>query len=147
VEKYREELETAGTSIEETEVPMLIEASVAEDYETAVEAVREPVVEKYREYLRNTGPDMEGGKAGPHLVNNPVLRDLDDPADLTFEMLEDLFLVGGPEEVIERIEVYREMGINHFCIRPPLLQMDEAKVRQTIDVFGDEVVPYFRDRE
>jgi alkanesulfonate monooxygenase SsuD/methylene tetrahydromethanopterin reductase-like flavin-dependent oxidoreductase (luciferase family) len=145
--QYTEELEAAGTSIEESEIPIMIEASVAEDYETAVEAVREPVVEKYREYLSRAGPDVEGGKAGPHITNNPVLRNLDDPDDLTFDMIEDLFLIGGPEDVIEQIEDLREMGVNHFCIRPPLLQMDEDKVAQTIDIFGDEIIPYFREQE
>lgn len=144
---FAAELEKAGKSIEEEEVPIMIEASVAADYETALEAVREPVVEKYREYLRHAGPDVEGGKAGPHIVNNPNLRDLDDPDDLTFDMLEDLFLIGGAEEVIEQIEYFREQGVNHFCIRPPLLQMDESKVQETIDIFGDEIIPYFREQE
>lgn len=147
LEKYNEELKKAGKSIDDVEIPIMIEASIAEDYETALEAVREPVVEKYQEYLRNAGPDVEGGKAGPHITNNPVLRDLNDPDDLTFDMLEDLFLIGGPEDVIEQIEELRAMGVNHFCIRPPLLQMDESKVNQTIDIFGDEVIPYFREQE
>lgn len=147
LETYDAELRKAGSSIEEAEIPILIEASVAEDYETAVEAVREPVVEKYREYLTHAGPDIESGKAGPHIVNNPVLRDLDDPADLTFEMIEDLFLIGGPEDVIQQIEGLRELGINHFCIRPPLLQMEESKVKETIDIFGEEIIPYFREQE
>lgn len=147
LDTYDEELQQSGSSLEEAEVPILIEASVAEDYETALEAVREPVVEKYREYLTHAGPDIEAGKAGPHIVNNPKLRNLDDPADLTFDMLEELFLVGSPDDVISQIEDLRELGVNHFCIRPPLLQMEESKVRKTIELFGNEVMPYFRDLE
>ena len=147
VNTYAEELETAGSSIEETEVPVLIEASVAEDYETALEAVREPVVEKYREYLRHAGPDLEGGKGGPHIINNPELMSLDDPEDLTFEMIEDLFLIGSPDDVIEQIDELRELGVNHFCIRPPALQMSETEVKRTIDLFGEEIIPYFREQE
>lgn len=147
LDTYADKLKEAGKSISETEIPILIEASVAEDYETALEAVREPVLEKYREYLRHAGPDIEAGKAGPHIVNNPALRNLDDPNELSFEMIEDLFLIGGPDDVIEQIEHFRELGVDHFCIRPPLLQMDEAKVQQTIDILGDEVIPYFREQE
>jgi alkanesulfonate monooxygenase SsuD/methylene tetrahydromethanopterin reductase-like flavin-dependent oxidoreductase (luciferase family) len=145
--QYADELEAAGSSIEEAEVPIMIEASVAEDYETAVEAVREPVVEKYREYLSRAGPDVEGGKAGPHITNNPVLRNLEDPDDLTFEMIEDLFLLGTPDDVIAQIEELRDLGVNHFCIRPPVLAMAEAEVERTINLFGDEIIPYFRDLE
>lgn len=145
VETYAEALEEHGRSIDDIEVPMMIETSIAETHDAAVEAIRNPVVEKYREYASRGGLDVKGGKGGPHLVHNPTLRNLDDPDDLTFDMIEDLFVVGTPEEVIEQIEEYREMGFNHIIIRPPVLQMDEEKVRDTLDLYGEEVIPHFQE--
>lgn len=141
---YVSALNDSGRTVEEVEMPLRMEVSVAEDHETAVEAIKEPIMEKFRAYLSEPG-NIEEGKGAPHITTNPRLRDLDDPSHLTFDMIEDLFVIGTPDEVIERLEGYREMGYNHFVIRPPVLQMDEAKQRKTIDVFGEKVIPHFRD--
>lgn len=142
---YADALAEQGSSIDEVELPSLIEISVAADYETARANVREPMLEKYREYVARAGKDVKGGKGGPHLTNNPTLRELEDPSELTFDMLEEIMVIGGPEEAVEQLETYADMGIDHFVLRPALLSMDESKVRQTIDLVADEVVPHFRD--
>ena len=58
---------------------------------------------------------------------------------VTDQML-DLAVVGTPRQVIPRIELLLESGITQVAVGGPL----GPDPRRTIELLGDEVLPYFR---
>lgn len=130
VETLRRALAEHGRSIDDVDMAILLEVSVADDRGTAVEAIREPAVAKYREYAsRERQPAAVQGL---------------EPAAVTFEHIEDLFVVGTPESVAADLAYYRDLGFDYLCCRPPVLGDDEAAVARTIELLGEAVRPRLR---
>ena len=57
------------------------------------------------------------------------------------QMAESL-IVGGPDECVSYVQRMEEMGINHLLFRCALDDRDNAL--QTIQVLGEQVIPFFR---
>lgn len=131
VDTFHAALDRHGRAVDDVEMAVMVEVSVAGDHEAAVEAMAEPVVEKYREYA--------GRERQPEAV-----RGLD-PEEVTFEHLEDMFVVGTPGDAIDAFESYREQGFDYVLARPPALQSDEDVIRRTMELLGEEVFPHFRE--
>ena len=55
--------------------------------------------------------------------------------------MDDTFLVGNPEECIEQIAVYHEMGFTDVAIRLFYPEMSQSEVLEHIDLVGKEVIP------
>jgi alkanesulfonate monooxygenase SsuD/methylene tetrahydromethanopterin reductase-like flavin-dependent oxidoreductase (luciferase family) len=75
-----------------------------------------------------------------------VLRDLNLDA-FSFEVLDDMgaVIVGDPERCIERVRRYRDAGCDQLlCLMQPYA-IPPAKVMASIDLFGREVIPAFRE--
>jgi 5,10-methylenetetrahydromethanopterin reductase len=60
---------------------------------------------------------------------------------VTDEMIEAFSICGTPETCIEKIDVLAKMGVTQFVAGSPL----GPKVRESIDLFGREVLPHFKD--
>lgn len=58
-------------------------------------------------------------------------------------MWENLFLVGDPDFVAERIARLRDIGLNHIIARPFWLGMDHEPAVESIKLFAREVMPRF----
>ena len=70
------------------------------------------------------GKDREA-TSQPGQVNLPLLR-------------------GTPEVVAERLEVYREAGINHIFASFGFPGLPHEKVLRSIEMFATEVMPHFK---
>ena len=55
--------------------------------------------------------------------------------------IEDVALVGTPDQVVAQVERYREAGVTHLIARLSLDDMPVEVARQTIELFGSEVIP------
>ena len=56
-------------------------------------------------------------------------------------LMEDTFILGNPQECIEQIAKYRELGITHICLRLFYPDMPQRDVLEHIDLVGREVLP------
>lgn len=71
----------------------------------------------------------------------PALRWQRDRFD---ELVVNTLLLGSPESLIERISGLRDQGFNHLIFRPGWLGMPTERVRASLRLFADEVMPAFR---
>jgi len=60
---------------------------------------------------------------------------------VTDEMIEAFSICGTPETCIEKIEALSKMGVTQFVAGSPI----GPKVRASIDLFGREVIPHFKN--
>jgi len=112
----------------DTAVPVIREAFVAPTSEEAVEVAEPYLWEKYQTYL-DWGQDeaMEDE------------RDLHRPFDA---LARDRFVLGTPAEVCAEIERYeRELDASHVIFRCHWPGIPYERVRRTVELIGDEVVP------
>lgn len=56
-------------------------------------------------------------------------------------LMDDTFLVGSPEECIEQIAAYHQMGFTDVAIRLFYPEMSQSEVLEHIDLVGKEVIP------
>lgn len=131
---YREALEEAGRSYEETYKPLRREAYIAEDDETAWEEVGESLLYEY------------GDVYGEYEDAGHVFRPGDDTAiEELREHAADRFIVGGPETAIEEFSVYADrLGVDELLLRMHFPGLDPAKTEQSMRLLADEVMPHFR---
>lgn len=58
--------------------------------------------------------------------------------------VQDRFIIGSPEDCIDRIESYnKEFGVTHFILRFQLPGIDHKNTMEAIKLFGERVIPYF----
>ncbi len=123
---YRDERQKQG--LDEGEVGFIREAYVAETTEAAEEIVKEPLMGKYESYSDWGQDDVIGG---------------DDFASPWEKLRHERFLVGTPAEVCEGIERYKEaMDVDYIFVRTQFPGIDFEDVHDSIELFGDEVIPH-----
>ena len=69
-------------------------------------------------------------------------RDMDKASSLVDERMLRIGIVGGPKEVIERLEPLVAAGARHLSFGPPL----GPNPLEAVELLGREVLPYFRQR-
>lgn len=112
-------------------ISMNREVFVADTTEEAVETVMPMMKERAAHWLDRGAQD--------------TAEQIDDLDEQVYDMLEDRF-VGSPEECIDRIAKYHEeVGVDHVIAMYNWRQLSQNKVLDSIERFGDEVVPYFED--
>ena len=60
------------------------------------------------------------------------------------DLAADRFVLGNPQECIEEIRRYEELGFNYFIIDYHWLDLDDATALSTLRLFGEQVMPAFR---
>lgn len=109
------------------ELPALKEVFCAQDRATAMARVRPHLDAKYRAYAA-WGQD----RALP----------ADDGFDLPFERLvTDRFLIGSPDDVIQQLEPWTALGIDHLIVRTHWSGMPVEHSLQSIRLLTDHVLP------
>ena len=108
-------------------LPIFRELHVAQDRDTAVNEVRRFVEDMYHTYARWKQPGER--------------------YDLSFDELKgERYIIGSPEDCIEDIErIRREIKVNLMFFRIYWPGMDPAYAIKTIKLFGEKVIPYFKD--
>ena len=132
LELYKEELVKLNKSFPE-ELPMRREVFVAENFDKAFSLCRPYLETKYGSY-HNWGQDN-------------AMPEGDNDLSLDFEeLLEDRFIIGGPNEVAEKILELFFLGVNHLIVSIEWPGMPQGLVLDTMDLLATEVFPLVRNR-
>jgi len=137
----RRAAEAAGKDWTNVEVAQLINTSVEDDHDQAVDAVRWEVATKFLpgKFKTQAGPRMRVGE--PHI--DPALVPRLEEAHhqggpealaraLPSSMVEGLTVAGTPDEALRRVEQYREAGVNLPIVRPAAAH----QTQRIIDLFS-----------
>lgn len=80
---------------------------------------------------------------GPGIVDHGMIRPL--PRSQSIEDLAESLLVGTPEELIEKLAVYDELGVDRVIVNPNI-GLPQAETLETIEAFAELVMPHFTGR-
>lgn len=80
---------------------------------------------------------------GPGIVENGMVKPL--PRKQSMDELAESLLIGTPEEIIDKLEPYRELGIDRVIINPNF-GCDAQQTLDSLQRFAEEVIPVFTDR-
>jgi len=127
IDLYHQTLEENGHAVPEDMV-IVREFYCAPSREQAMEQARQGFETKYRVYdqhgFQGTDPELDA-KIGGELET----------------LMDDTFIVGNPEECVEQIARYRELGFTQIAIRLFYPDMPQRDVLEHIDLVGKAVLP------
>ncbi|MFB6188318.1 MAG: LLM class flavin-dependent oxidoreductase [Halapricum sp.] len=127
-EKQKQQIEQTDQNWDELDHPLMREAVIAES---------EAQLEERKEYLHSTYLDEYGGEFSHPLMTADSVEDF-------YELADDRFLYGTPEQIIEQIEdIQDRMDLNHLALRFHHSGMPAEIVEEQIRLFGEEVIPAF----
>ena len=125
---YRQTLEESGHP-EPDEMVLVREFFCAGSREEALSKAQRGFRKKYEVYaqhgLHGTDPELARKVAGGDLE----------------ALMEDTFIVGKPQECVEQIARYRELGFTDICLRLFYPDMPQKDVLEHIELVGREVLP------
>jgi 5,10-methylenetetrahydromethanopterin reductase len=134
--------QTAGRSLDDLDIAGCVWCSVSEDRQAAQDVLKGRIA--YYGYA--LGP-MIWGELGLHKEDFTQIEQAmvveNNPEKAKSFVTEDMLavgVVGGPNDLITRIEKLAGMGLQHISLGPPLGPDPLAAV----EVIGREVIPYFR---
>ncbi len=136
----KEACEEAGRDFSRFEVAQMIVASVEDDHDKAVDAIRWEVSSKFNRVQRpfNVGPRMRVGEPYIRKEDLPKFEEAERKGGkealmkaLPVSYIEGLTATGTPQEARDRVEKYREAGVNLPIIRPAL----SHQAQKVFDVF------------
>lgn len=122
-EVYHEAVEEHSREDETFTPPVMREAYVLPDEDEAYETVKPYLQSKFESYAGwgLDGVDLEG--------------DFRNAA-------EGRFLIGSPETVLEELERYHELGVEHIIVRIQFPGMPPEDAKRSIETIADEVLPH-----
>lgn len=126
LEKYKTYLQKYGKEFKG--FALMRETHVAETDNEAFENIIEPIKHMYLEDYSKT--------------LHPLLKEKGQQIE---EWAQDRFIVGSPATVIEQVDKLRKMGVFHLVLRISLRRMPHDKVLNAIRLFGERVIPYFKN--
>ena len=87
-------------------------------------------------YYHDTMPKAEGIPVWPEPFAEPTLEDIE------YRIQEGYLLCGSPDEIVEQVARYQDVGIDQLVFGMPLdLPLEQAL--ETIQLFGEHVIPQF----
>ena len=123
VDLYYDALEAAGKDESEGHVTIMVDGYVAESTEAAVDALTPYLIDLQTKYIKWGNPEFEGRP--------------------DWEDIEGGLLFGTPAEVTEKVERYRDTGVDRLIFRTQFPGMDQEAALASIEAFGEEVAPEF----
>ncbi|WP_435156389.1 LLM class flavin-dependent oxidoreductase [Haladaptatus sp. DFWS20] len=63
--------------------------------------------------------------------------------EVDYEELDEKFVIGSPEECIEQLQVYENLGVDHVLIRCQFPGQPQSSTLTCLERFGEEVIPAF----
>jgi phthiodiolone/phenolphthiodiolone dimycocerosates ketoreductase len=150
----REHARKSGRSGQEIEAALFAYIVVEDSYEEARKRIELPgrvvalLSPLRRKFLEKVGID-ENELGFPHLMDftfneNNVSKLLDWAKRIPFEIVEDRYIFGSPDDVIDRLSKFAEAGAQHFVLTP-LVQ--HKYYLDTVRRIADKVMSYFKNSE
>lgn len=138
--RYREALEKS--SLNEKQVEDTLDQTwaqrglfVCESDQQGLE-VAEQALARYRAHLLDARLRFNPGGAPPPPPGTPP------PAG---EVVEHAFLAGTPATVAGKLEELRDLGVRNMLLNPNVGQIPAKQVEKSLHLFGEKVIPKFRD--
>ena len=132
VRLYKETLKEGGAK-DMNDLPIMRDMYLCTDSNSALEQARLYLEPKYKAYLAWDPDDKLGRKEAFRL-----------PFE---ELAKGRFLIGTPEEIIQEVELYQQrLGVSHMLFRMQWPGMPHRDAMRMIELFGQHVMPYFRQR-
>jgi alkanesulfonate monooxygenase SsuD/methylene tetrahydromethanopterin reductase-like flavin-dependent oxidoreductase (luciferase family) len=120
---YYDSVEEAGKDPDDAEVTIMVDGYVAETTDDAYDALEPYMLDLHEKYIKWGNPEFD---------RRP-----------TWEDVEDQVMIGTPAEVAEKVEMYRDIGVDSLIFRTQFPGMDQQTALESVRRFGDEVVPEF----
>ncbi len=147
-ENLREIKRIAGKNI----IPALFAyAVIAEKSEDAEKRIELPgkfialLSPRRDEFLRDIGLEVDFPDILGFEFNEMNVRKVLSAAEkVPFEAVQDRYIYGSPDDVIERLEKFISAGVRHFVIAP-LVQ--ERYYMENIRLLSERVIPFLKERE
>ena len=127
VELYHRELKENGHPIPD-EMVIVREFFCAATQEEAMAKARRGFEHKYRVYAQH----------GLHGTDSELTRKVTGELE---GLMEDTFIVGSPQECLQQIARYRDLGFTDICLRLFYPEMPQKDVLEHIELVGKEVLP------
>jgi alkanesulfonate monooxygenase SsuD/methylene tetrahydromethanopterin reductase-like flavin-dependent oxidoreductase (luciferase family) len=123
IEQYYDAVEEAGKDTDDAEVVIMVDGYVAETEAEAYDALDPYMLDLHEEYIKWGNPEFD---------DRPTFDDVDDQC-----------LIGTPSQVAEKVERFREMGVDQLIFRTQFGGMDQQTTLDSIRLFRDEVMSEF----
>ncbi|MDE2940686.1 MAG: LLM class flavin-dependent oxidoreductase [Chloroflexota bacterium] len=127
IDLYHQTLDYHGHNRPE-EMVIVREFFCGESRSEALEAARRGFETKYRVY------EQHGLQGTDDELTSKITGDLEG-------LMDDTFIVGSPDECVEQIARYRELGFTHISLRLFYPEMSRKEVLDHIELVGREVLP------
>ncbi|MFQ5692176.1 MAG: LLM class flavin-dependent oxidoreductase [Nitrospinota bacterium] len=127
VQICKEACEAAGRDWSKFEIACLIVSSVEDDHDQAIDQIRWEVASKFDRIQIdfNAGQRIRVGDPHLHKEDFPKFREAEEKGGkellaktMPLSYIENLTASGTPQEVMDRVERYREAGVNLPVVRP-----------------------------
>ena len=147
-EQIKKWAKEAGRDPKKIEPAMFNYMVVAKDYDTAFKLVEFPakiLLAGSYDTLKDFGIEPPGMKLDVlHFVFNPdtMMEAAGEVMKMPVEPIEKRFIFGSPDDCIDKIAKYAEAGVKHFAMA---LYVPSRLNRETLELFIEKVVPYFRE--
>jgi alkanesulfonate monooxygenase SsuD/methylene tetrahydromethanopterin reductase-like flavin-dependent oxidoreductase (luciferase family) len=138
--RYKEALEESGLT--ENQVESTLDQSWAQrglfvcDSDQEGLDIVEAGLDRYKAHLLDARVRFNPSGAPPPSPGTPT------PAG---EIVEHAFLAGTPATVAGKLEELRDIGVRNMMLNPNVGQIAEDRVEKSLRMFGEQVMPKFRD--
>lgn len=126
IEVYENSLDEFGKERSENDVVLMRDCYVAESFEEARETIEPHLLKLYRMYAR----------WGQTYVDEHEV-------EIEYDELEEKFIIGPPEDCIEKLYEYADLGVDHLVLRCQFPGQSQKSTLRCIERIGDELIPEF----
>ena len=131
-EIYEEVLEEVGKTQEEVQFMTLRNLFVTESEDAVLKGVQ---------YMGHNQDQYQAVKSGPSTVRKGFIQTAE--SKFSLEEIRQNVVIGDVETCIEKIEAYRDIGVNHLCTNMAFGH-EHKEVLHSMKLFSHHVMPHFR---
>ena len=124
---YEGALDEFGMSREENDVILMRDCFVADTVEDAREAIEPYLLNLYQLYARWGQTYMD-----------------ENEVEVDYDELDEKFVIGTPEDCIDQLRTYEDLGVDHVLIRCQFPGQPQESAMTCLERFGEEVIPAFK---
>jgi alkanesulfonate monooxygenase SsuD/methylene tetrahydromethanopterin reductase-like flavin-dependent oxidoreductase (luciferase family) len=138
--RYQEGLESSG--LNEAEIKKVLDQTWAQralfvcDSDQEALDIATVALAKYKAHILDARIRFNPGGAPPPPPGTPIPDS---------EIVEHAFLAGTPATVAGKLEELRDIGVRNVLLNPNVGEIDPQKVGKSLRMFGETVIPKFRD--
>ncbi|MCU4751245.1 LLM class flavin-dependent oxidoreductase [Halobacteria archaeon AArc-curdl1] len=125
---YEDSLEEFGMDRSENDVILMRDCFVADSYEEARDTIEPHLLKLYQMYARWGQTYMD-----EHEV------------EVDYDELAEKFVLGSPEECIEKLRTYEDLGVDHVVLRVQFPGQPQDTTLRCLERIGEEIIPELSD--